>query len=106
MIVCSKRWVLAIPSVDRVCGEKAWSGVPMLVLALAILLQLSLQHHLSAIAALLLGAVDSGPLRTICYFGSSVSHPVAGVLERASHGLCGRGAGSHVPGHFESGSTS
>jgi hypothetical protein len=45
----------------------------MLVLALAILLQLSLRHHLSAMAALLPGILNRGPLRTICYFGSPVS---------------------------------
>jgi hypothetical protein len=43
----------------------------MLVLALAILLQLSLRHHLSAMAALLPGILNSG--RTICYLGSPVS---------------------------------
>ena len=38
----------------------------MLIVALAILLQLSLRHHFSAMAALLPGALDSGPLRAIC----------------------------------------
>ena len=54
----------------------------MLVIAFAILLQLTLGHHLSAMAALLPGALDGRPLRTICSFGSSVSKSGTGARER------------------------
>src|ERR1700681_1342929 len=96
MIVRSKRLVLASPSVDRVCGARTWSGVAMLVLALAILLQLSLRHHFSAMAALLPGALDRGPCGPC-----SVSKSDTGARERHGHRLCGLPAGEHKRDQFE-----